>query len=291
MSNYSKQKRAQMDYCNICGAKTILTWDHVPPKACLNSIPVRINQMMDGMPKYNDYSKSSQNGVKFRSICSTCNNTLLGREYDPELVEFTAGLVSHIQSELEQFLPGFIDVNSLPPYTKKCKINRIARAVCGHILSAKNEFDGQTTIDCRLREYFLDPRLSPPKDYKLLFWFYPYSTITIARDFISKKVFDPLVTIPDGVTSIVSSFPLAYLLCSGSYEGMLDDLFAVCDEEIDREIILTVDFKTCLMESGELRHPLWPIYVSEDQTGVDMVLTSKHTLGSSVLGIRKLEIN
>lgn len=290
MSNYSKQKRAKIDRCNICGAKTTLTWDHVPPKACLNSIPVKFNQMMDGMPKYNAYNESSQNGIKFRSICSTCNNTLLGREYDPDLVEFTAGLLSHIHCALDQHLPGVVDVNTIPPYTKTCRVNRIARAVCGHILSAKNEFDGQTIPDRKIREYFLNPTLSPPEGYRLLFWFYPYSTITIARDFIAKKVFDPMQLIPEGISSVVSSFPLAFLLCDGTYAGMLEDIFAFCDGDIDHEIPLTVDLKTCFLDSGELRHPLWPLNVSGDHAGVDMVLTSKHTLGSSVFGIRKLEI-
>lgn len=290
MGSYSKAKRAKIDFCNICGEKAALTWDHVPPQSCLNSVPVKFNHLMSGLPEFNKYEVSSQNGVKFRSLCPNCNNNLLGAEYDKELTQFTSAVVSHLQDAIDQLPPGIVNVSDLPPFIGTYKVNRIARAICGHMLAAKNEYDNQTLPDVRLRDYFLKPTALPPKGFHLLMWFYPYSTITIARDFIAKKITATNALIPDGVCSIVSSFPLAYLLCDDRYTGTLCSLFDLCNTEIDDDVTMTVDFTSCLLKPGVLRHPSWPAYVSSTEGGVDMILTSKHTVDSSVFGIRNLEI-
>ena len=289
MGSYSKAKREKIDFCNICGEKSALTWDHVPPQSCLNSVPVKFNHLMRGLPEFNKYEASSQNGVKFRSLCSNCNNNLLGAEYDKELTRFTSAVLSHLQDSVEQLPPGLVNVSDLPQFVGTFKVNRIARAICGHILAAKNEYDNQTLPDVQLRKYFLNPTALPPKDYHLLMWFYPYSTITIARDFIAKKISATNDLIPEGMCSIVSSFPLAYLLCDDQYTGTLCSLFDLCSREIDDETPVTFDFASCLLKPGILRHPLWPAYVSSTDGGVDMILTSKYTVDSSVFGIRHLE--
>ena len=278
MGNYSKQKRNKIDFCNICGKETALTWDHVPPQSCLNSVPVKFNHLMRGMPNFNKYEACSQNGVKFRSICPECNNNLLGREYDPELALFTDAVIAHLQATIALLPTGVVDVANLPPFSGKFKVNRIVRAICGHILAAKNEYDDQSLPDCQIRDFFLLPSSLPPKDFHLLMWFYPYSTITIARDFVAKKITATNALIPDGVCSVVSSFPLAYLLCDDQYNGTLHNLLDHCTSNIDEEVAITVDFASCLIKPGILRHPLWPAYVSSSEGGVDMVLTSKHTV-------------
>ncbi|MGN0583230.1 MAG: hypothetical protein ACI4KB_11080 [Oscillospiraceae bacterium] len=290
MPAYSQQKRVKHDFCNICGKLSDLTWDHVPPKACRNSISVKFNHLMDGIPEFNDYKMISQNGIRFRSLCSDCNNTLLGKEYDPELVKFTSGVVSYIDASLEQGPPGIMDLSALGICKVKIKVNRVARAICGHILAAKNEYDNQTISDSKFREFFLNPSAQPPQNYRLLMWFYPYSTIIIARDFVVKKVENTPLAIPEGMCSIVSSFPIAYILCNDQYSGTLCNLFDYCTTDIDEEKLITIDFTSCLLENGRLRHPVWPAYVSNTQDGVDMLFASKYTTTSSVLGIRNLKL-
>lgn len=82
-TNYLKRKRSQFDYCNICGKKKNLTWNHVPPKATGNNSEIIANRFDEGLPKSNKYQKKYQSGIKFRTICEKCNGNLLGY-YDIE---------------------------------------------------------------------------------------------------------------------------------------------------------------------------------------------------------------
>lgn len=94
---YSREKRDVKDYCNICGKYGRLTWDHVPPKACDNYDLVKYGTFFDIQDEDPFYS-ISQNGIKYRSICSNCNNKLLGSNYDIELINFTNTVASLLDS-------------------------------------------------------------------------------------------------------------------------------------------------------------------------------------------------
>ena len=41
--HYKKEKRKDIDLCNICGKSKRLTWDHVPPKCCNNRYAIKTN--------------------------------------------------------------------------------------------------------------------------------------------------------------------------------------------------------------------------------------------------------
>lgn len=60
-----------------------LTWDHVPPKFCFNSERAKYNSLLEINKDYS-YTYITQNGIKYRFICSKCNNDLLGSDYDKE---------------------------------------------------------------------------------------------------------------------------------------------------------------------------------------------------------------
>lgn len=87
--NYKKIKREQIDRCNICGEKSMLTWDHVPPKCCNNRYRIKTNSLINGLPQENKYESQYQNEIRFRSLCEKCNNYLLGTKYDTVLADFT----------------------------------------------------------------------------------------------------------------------------------------------------------------------------------------------------------
>ena len=67
--HYKKEKRKDIDLCNICGKSKRLTWDHVPPKCCNNRYAIKTNSWMEGIPEESSYTKKYQNGIKFRSLC------------------------------------------------------------------------------------------------------------------------------------------------------------------------------------------------------------------------------
>ena len=128
--HYKKKKRKDIDLCNICGKSKRLTWDHVPPKCCNNRYAIKTNSWMEGIPEESSYTKKYQNGIKFRSLCDECNNKVLGANYDKVLEEFANQLAIIMQTSI-----------ALPPVVKvPIKINRLCRAICGHMLARKKFF-------------------------------------------------------------------------------------------------------------------------------------------------------
>ena len=120
-----------------------MTWDHVPPKCCNNSYRIRVNSWPEGMPEENFYEKEYQSGIRYRSLCSECNNHLLGINYDIVLADFTAQIMNILQSE-----------NPVPTCMYvRVKVNKLSRAICGHILAAKNYYEKDCLVDKKLREY------------------------------------------------------------------------------------------------------------------------------------------
>ena len=199
--HYDKKKRNEIDRCNICGKRTKLSWDHVPPKCCNNNSKIKVNTFFEGPPNdgAKDYIKNFQNGVKYRSICNECNNSLLGGNYDKELERFTQTIDRNLTTNI--ILPRDINI--------KINVNMLCRAICGHLLAAKNFFDNSINENI-LREYVLNDSLYPPENFKLLYWIYPYSAIFIMRDFwIESDVNHPR---PDGMISLMYSFPIG---CNG----------------------------------------------------------------------------
>ena len=84
---YREHKGHKTGPCNICGTRGQLTWDHVPPKGGVDLQLVEIERATAvftsslGMEK----PEISQNGLKFRTLCATCNNKRLGAKFDPAL--------------------------------------------------------------------------------------------------------------------------------------------------------------------------------------------------------------
>lgn len=268
--HYQKQKRVQIDQCNICGTKTRLTWDHVPPKSCRNDSPVEYSELFGelkhepGLINFKHFI--SQNGIKFRSICEVCNNTLLGRNYDLELTQLT--------NYINELLTAKIALPQNLSY--KAKINKLARAVVGHILSAKNEYDELSLIDKALRSFFLDPSAMPPKSYKLLFRIYPFNTIFIIRDILVKNVLsNKAIEIPDGVISCLSFYPIAFIINDGQSSCGMIDIFSLCSNDIDDEVELKIDLLSYKYPNiDKPRHPIWPCNISDDEDGTCIAIVT-----------------
>lgn len=159
--NYAREKRKLKDRCNICGQVSDLTWDHVPPKFCFNNEKVKYNSLLEINEK-SPQSKISQNGIKYRSICSRCNNDLLGSDYDKEYKKLVDILYKLYITPGE--IGQYVEIEGI-------NANKIARAIIGHFLAARNEYiDGK--LENELREYFLNPNLKPPKEFKLFYYVY-----------------------------------------------------------------------------------------------------------------------
>jgi hypothetical protein len=113
-----------------------------------------------------------QGGITFRSLCADCNNQLLGREYDPSLIEAAQALAAVVRPCVQSslVLPQSFDLEVKP--------QRIARAIMGHLLAAeRRENMAEPPVDApfqaAMREYLLDSSLPLPNGMDIFVWLYP----------------------------------------------------------------------------------------------------------------------
>lgn len=195
----------------------------------------------------------------------------MGANFDTELNRFTEKIIQIMQSSL-----------TLPPRIKvSVKINRLCRAICGHILAAKNYYDDVCLIDKNLRKYVLDDYALPPKNMALLYWIYPYSTISIVRD-VGVQPYSNKYEFPKGTISIMNSFPVAYIVSTDKEKCGLFDMFSVCSNDLDDIVEIPVDCNSCYFPNSKLLRPfLWPCNVTDDETGAAFVLGNDKAMDDS----------
>jgi hypothetical protein len=277
--HYIESNKNNIDICNICGEKKQMTWDHVPPKATGNNGAIVTNVLTRGLPESNKYQKKYQNGIRFKSLCQECNNSLIGK-YDMDYKKFTEDIKNILSTDL--ILPQYISA--------KVKINRVCRAICGHFLAAKNFYDDQTTVDKKLREYIFNPNLSGKNITKLYYWVYPYDEIIVIRDVVvcggNNKV-----AFPENLISIINSHPLAFMLDTDyEFQCMLDNLMRYTTEDIDEEKVIRINLKSmCYPSTDKYRDFRWPCNLTGNWDGAKSVVVGKCGMDDSRLEMRNVE--
>ena len=86
---YAKSKREKRSICNLCRKEKDLSWDHIPPKGGIELSTVKMETIFALIAGDRDKPKirESQNGMKYRTICSECN-AYLGAEFDIIINDF-----------------------------------------------------------------------------------------------------------------------------------------------------------------------------------------------------------
>lgn len=279
--SYAREKRNKKDRCNICGKVSDLTWDHVPPKFCFNDGKTQYNSIFE-INKKSSYTQIAQNGIKYRSLCAECNNNILGSNYDKEYKKLVDLLYKIYITPAT--IPRYLEVKSL-------KVNKIARAIVGHFLAARNEYlDGD--LENKLRKYFLNDKLKPPKELKLLYYVYIYNTIMIIRDVVPKKFGEEEYSIPEGLISCINTFPLAFILVHDCENNPgLSDLFEICTEDINEDLNIKIDLLSYMYPNGkELRNPYWPCNVANGKKGTSIMFLSDSANSSVFSKTRSINV-
>lgn len=114
----------------------------------------------------------SQNGVKYRTLCHRCNNSLLGTKYDPPFISFVNDVGSILRSSLH--LPHTLTVNTQP--------QAIIRSLLGHVSAQGVSRYLKGPLTEPLRDYFLDESLPLPEGINVYYWAYPHRPHIMARD-------------------------------------------------------------------------------------------------------------
>ena len=161
------EKSSERNICNICLKSATLTLDHVPPKAAL---PVR---QVHVKPLFNraDRSVFSQSGVKYRTLCVTCNRDRLGQSFDKALIAMCKQASRlHRNSALLVQQP-----------TVEIDPGQVLRSVLGHMLAAKDHTP-RTKADEQMRAFFMDPASTDLGDLHVFYWAHPDRSIRMMRD-------------------------------------------------------------------------------------------------------------
>ncbi len=161
-------------------------------------------QVFDGNPKKPTYS---QNGVKFRTICASCNNDKLGGKYDPELIKLC--------NDVSQFLRAKVETDLIFPQKRSfiIKPQRVARAIVGHLIAGcmPDKIDepiGSAPRSDALRNFFLNEDQPLPASIDIYYWLYPADAQLIMNHFS----FVNLGTKSIMIASLIKFFPFAFMV-------------------------------------------------------------------------------
>lgn len=227
----SYRKLSNDQICNICRQKKQLTEDHVPPKGSVSTKAVVIKQFFQHMIGENEASVIiSQNGVKFKTICARCNNSLIN--FDKQLKYFCQRVSKAISSKL--ILPN--------PYPIECRPNAIMKSVLGHLLAAKTQTD-DVVIDAAIRPCLQDFSIPIPDNIHIFYWIYPYTNTRILRDFVMPAKRGNFKSY--GFFNMIKFYPIAFLISDNLsvYEGLPNlDTYRNLLPEQKAEVLLPLDF-------------------------------------------------
>ena len=257
MAGYAKSLRRRVQnkgqkvgFCAICGYKRPLSRDHVPPKGCNNLNDVEIMALL---PSENSakVGTTSQGGAHYRTLCGTCNNTLLGIHYDPALIDLSNAITGLAlgAKRREIALPQIIY-----PFIKP---QRIARSVVGHVLAGlavEETTQGlfSSPISDSLRSYFLNEAAGFPENLEIYYWVYPSRRQVLIKN-ISKSLINSSGEREVVFGHIFKFLPLGFwLVFDGSNQGSdlvkplikdkTMDLNGVDQVEIDLHRVPPLDF-------------------------------------------------
>lgn len=193
--HYIKNKREQISKCNICCCEDKMTWDHVPPKGAILINDIEMVSIMNSITLPNPEDQpflQSQNGMKFRTICAKCNNTL-GQKYDKEF--------NNAIALLTRALVG----NDLNACTALVDTEKMLKSICGHLLAAKLDFE-ETVPDQKMRNFVLGR--SHELGLGVYYWYYPYLENMVLRDLVISR----FTKNQNAMVSIIKCFPIAVLI-------------------------------------------------------------------------------
>lgn len=206
--NKLKTQGSRHGKCNICGNFGNLTQDHVPPKGSIKPKKVGIRKItqLDEKRVNPRIHRISQNGLKFKTLCSKCNNERLGGDFDPSLNNMSCDVAQLIRSERWLELP--------PKFKVKLQPQKIARAIIGHLLAAeiRENMSFELTsapMPNQMRKYFLDYSADFPEQFNLYFWPYRAQRQVVMRGF---GVFDIASGNYSAIGDMLKYFPFAFWL-------------------------------------------------------------------------------
>ncbi|WP_461529173.1 hypothetical protein [Pseudomonas sp. 210_17 TE3656] len=183
-----------------------MTEDHIFPKSITIPGQKKITQVLkrlDPSNKHHSNTKIAQNGIKKRTLCSHCNNKILGTLLDPALSD----LCKEVSLQLRN--ARFLHFQTL--HIENAQMNKVARAVAGHMLALDDEPQAKHVLARKLRRFVLDEKAKFPAEYNFQMWLYPFKEQAIYKD-----LYHGVLGEMDSILGISAfkTYPLAFAFCN-----------------------------------------------------------------------------
>ncbi|WP_124369970.1 hypothetical protein [Pseudomonas sp. R2-7-07] len=190
-----------------------MTEDHIfpqgmtPPGARI--ISNYLKESEKGRRKVPRSTRLAQNGLKKKTLCSRCNNNLLGAKLDPSLIAFCNEIDVHVRNKY--LLPNqYFNLEGV-------KLNKVIRAVVGHLLAYDDSPKVRSPFLKVLRRYFWGQIKVFPTGYDVLFWLYPNNEQAVFRDIfiVDWAKVESMLWV-----SAYKAYPVGFAICqnSGGYK-------------------------------------------------------------------------
>ncbi len=195
MSNITLKRKDGI--CNLCGEESNLSWDHIPPKGAITLTDMWVESQFKAS-NTPDKKLTSQNGLKYKTICSKCNSVL--GDFDRAYVDFMLNAKKYMKQFKCMFMPYLFSINV---HTVK-----IAKSILGHVLASKTGLCNSDNDEC-IREYVMGNETSLPNNIRIFYWLYDYNC-TIVKTEIAEL---DIKTSKTNQFSVIKTFPVAFAVC------------------------------------------------------------------------------
>jgi hypothetical protein len=225
--------------CALCLNYSDLTENHVPPEAAGNDGNwIAQSYLVDSTANKDLYrGRSFNGGIRFRTICATCNNSLGGRE-DKAIVSFFDGMRMIVESPI-----------IVAPLTHVCaKPNLVYKGLLAHVVSA-NDGGVPSAFDSEAREIFFGRRSLRLSSWNLFYWIYIEPSCFLMRN-AYLAAWQPSVEV--NPVQILKTYPLGFVFTRKSYFfGLANNLNFVTPRDDDETDIPIFVYR-------RENHAVWP---------------------------------
>ncbi|SOP96743.1 hypothetical protein CFBP2118_01141 [Pseudomonas syringae pv. syringae] len=192
--------------CNLCLKRAPMTEDHLFPKGLVTPGQRRVTKILhkiDPSCRWNRGTFLAQNGVKKSTLCSDCNNRVLGAYLDPSLIE----LYKSTSTALERGRFPVIE----PIKLTGVNLKKVARAVAGHLVALDDQPQVRNKTTRHLRRFVLQENADLHSTLRFKMWLYPFSRQGMFNNLYHAEFgtsYDPLWI------SAFKTYPLAFAFCT-----------------------------------------------------------------------------
>lgn len=250
--------------CRLCTAMGKLSWDHVPPQGSVEIEPVSIDRVASCFVSGQKLKRPpiSQNGLKFRTLCSDCNS-LLGHHCDPALQDLSLSVARCLTIPL--VAPQLLHFRLRP--------TAIIRSVLGHLVAA-NTSDQRSGFDEVAYDLLCDLDAPIPKSICVSYWVFPFQRTLALRGAAMPSIRGQFKSF--SVFSLLKFFPVGFVVLD---TPVYDDTTPLSGWRH----LKSTEFANVPVRFDRVHHELWPEALEEG----NIVMLGHHGTESVIATPRK----